>query len=78
MKKGKIVMSKEDKVYKIRNKSTGMYWSAGHWTKKGKIWQFLNHARCAFTRMQGYYYGNDGENAEIVEGTIIWKEVTND
>jgi len=54
------------KVYKIRNKETGMYKHGGHsyyseWSKKGKTWSSLgnlkNHMRIEYTATRSL--GND-------------------
>lgn len=55
------------KLYKIRNKETGLYSNGGsytHWTKNGKVWKQLNHLSSHLN-----YHLNDNyyANAEIVE-----------
>ncbi|MEK3917198.1 hypothetical protein [Paenibacillus sp. FSL H7-0331] len=60
------------KVYKIRNKETGLFSKGGTdniWTKEGKSWSNIGHLKHHLNQLAKYYLKDKNPyiNAEIVE-----------
>jgi hypothetical protein len=68
------------KIFKIRNKVTGLYSTGGcspRWTKKGKIWTTIGHLKSHIRQLVGRKWSlplKDIANWELVELEVIEQE----
>lgn len=72
------------KLYKIRNKKTGLYSSGGYslrWTKIGKVWRTLGPLKNHLQGGAATAYDRLGDDVEVVEiemkevGTLDFREI---
>lgn len=64
------------KLYKIRNKETGLYSTGGsipRWTKVGKSWNNLAHLNSHLTAYYSRPYHAEYNNSEVVEFEVTEK-----
>ena len=61
------------KLYKIRDKETGLFSSGGsspHWTKNGKRWSTLGYLHSHLNQFKNGYRIEFYKNAEVVEAEV--------